>query len=153
LKNLFCVWRKSSITDHRPSILLINVEGPQCKMKQLMQVFMTCLVVFQVFAHVLPASPTSILNSAVKLRIGTRGSPLALAQAYETQRILRHTCPELQHEDAIEIKRINTQVSTYCLAGLLCVRRGDNATVSICLCIVSAVYCLALHVLARGTQC
>jgi hypothetical protein len=59
-------------------------------------------------ARILQANP--IVNSGVKLRIGTRGSPLALAQAYETKNILRKAFPELQHKDAIEIKRINTQV-------------------------------------------
>ena len=68
-----------------------------------------CLCFLHADARILHASP--IVSSAVKLRIGTRGSPLALAQAYETKSILRKAFPEFQHEDSIEIKRINTQVS------------------------------------------
>lgn len=45
------------------------------------------------------------------VRIGTRGSPLALAQAYETKRLLAEKFPELAVEGAIEIKKIMTQVS------------------------------------------
>ncbi len=44
------------------------------------------------------------------VRIGTRGSPLALAQAYETKRLLSEKYPELAVEGAIEIKKIMTQV-------------------------------------------
>ena len=46
-----------------------------------------------------------------KIRIGTRGSPLALAQAYETKRLLSLQFPELREESAIEIKKIMTKVS------------------------------------------
>lgn len=42
------------------------------------------------------------------LRIGTRGSPLALAQAYETKRRLAEKHPELAAEGAIEIRTIST---------------------------------------------
>ena len=42
------------------------------------------------------------------VRIGTRGSPLALAQAYLTQRLLRETFPELAEEGKVEICVINT---------------------------------------------
>jgi len=42
------------------------------------------------------------------LRLGTRGSPLALAQAYETKRRLREAFPELADDDAVEIKTIST---------------------------------------------
>ena len=45
--------------------------------------------------------------------IGTRGSPLALAQAYETQRLLRLNFPELQAEGAVEIKKIMTKVGCF----------------------------------------
>lgn len=43
------------------------------------------------------------------LRIGTRGSPLALAQAYETKRLLSTKFPELSEPGAIEIKKIMTK--------------------------------------------
>lgn len=43
------------------------------------------------------------------LRIGTRGSPLALAQAYETRKRLQAAFPELQAEGAIEICVMKTQ--------------------------------------------
>jgi len=42
-------------------------------------------------------------------RIGTRGSPLALAQAYETRRRLIENFPELEEEGAIQICVIKTQ--------------------------------------------
>lgn len=43
------------------------------------------------------------------VRIGTRGSPLALAQAYETKRLLGLHFPELAQEGAVEIKKIMTK--------------------------------------------
>jgi len=43
------------------------------------------------------------------LRIGTRGSPLALAQAYETRKRLIENFPELETEGAIEICVMKTQ--------------------------------------------
>jgi len=43
------------------------------------------------------------------LRIGTRGSPLALAQAYETRKRLLASFPELNEEGAIEICVMKTQ--------------------------------------------
>ena len=48
--------------------------------------------------------------------IGTRGSPLALAQAYETKRLLGVNFPELREEGAVEIKKIMTKV---CMRGAL----------------------------------
>ncbi len=42
------------------------------------------------------------------LKIGTRGSPLALAQAYETRDLLRARWPSLAAEDAIEIVVLKT---------------------------------------------
>lgn len=42
------------------------------------------------------------------VRIGTRGSPLALAQAYETKRRLGEAFPELAPEGMVEIKIIKT---------------------------------------------
>ena len=53
------------------------------------------------------ASALSMAESIVKL--GTRGSPLALAQAYETKRRLAEAFPdELAADDAVEIKVIKT---------------------------------------------
>jgi len=43
------------------------------------------------------------------LRIGTRGSPLALAQAYETRRRLQAEFPELNEDGALEICVMKTQ--------------------------------------------
>ena len=48
-------------------------------------------------------------NDIVPLRIGTRGSPLALAQAYETRRRLIANFPELEADGAIEICVMKTQ--------------------------------------------
>jgi hydroxymethylbilane synthase len=49
-----------------------------------------------------------VAPSATPLRLGTRGSPLALAQAYETRRRLRDAHPDLAAPDAIEIVEIKT---------------------------------------------
>lgn len=43
------------------------------------------------------------------VRIGTRGSPLALAQAYETRKRLIENFPELEKEGSIEICVLKTQ--------------------------------------------
>lgn len=43
------------------------------------------------------------------LTIGTRGSPLALAQAYETKRLLGLKFPELAADGAVEIQKIMTK--------------------------------------------
>lgn len=48
--------------------------------------------------------------SAPIITIGTRGSPLALAQAYETKRLLGLHFPELAVEGAVEIQKIMTKV-------------------------------------------
>ena len=43
--------------------------------------------------------------------IGTRGSPLALAQAYETKRLLGvHFPDQFSSDDSVEIKKIMTKV-------------------------------------------
>jgi len=42
------------------------------------------------------------------LRLGTRGSPLALAQAYEAKRCLAEAYPELAPDEAVEIRIIST---------------------------------------------
>lgn len=66
---------------------------------------------------------TMSLSSPMKplLVIGTRGSPLALAQAYETKRLLAESFPELNGESAIEIKKIMTKVNgcTTCASSVL----------------------------------
>jgi len=48
-------------------------------------------------------------GDAKPLRIGTRGSPLALAQAYETRRRLQENFPELKEDGALEICVMKTQ--------------------------------------------
>jgi porphobilinogen deaminase len=48
-------------------------------------------------------------SSEEPLRIGTRGSPLALAQAYLTRELLMEKYPELKPEGAIEICVMKTQ--------------------------------------------
>lgn len=48
-------------------------------------------------------------DGATPLRIGTRGSPLALAQAYETRRRLQENFPELKEDGALEICVMKTQ--------------------------------------------
>lgn len=52
----------------------------------------------------------SVFMAAPLVTIGTRGSPLALAQAYETKRLLGVNFPELRAEGAVEIKKIMTKV-------------------------------------------
>eukprot|EP01038_Epipyxis_sp_PR26KG_P012020 gene12020-16090_t len=47
--------------------------------------------------------------SMALVTIGTRGSPLALAQAYETKRLLGLHFPELAVEGAVEIQKIMTK--------------------------------------------
>lgn len=60
--------------------------------------------------------PTNVRGSSISMvgdaivTIGTRGSPLALAQAYETKRLLGVHFPELAVEGAVEIKKIMTKV-------------------------------------------
>lgn len=65
-----------------------------------------------------PAARTNEFSSALfmadgdeiqPLRIGTRGSPLAMAQAYETRRRLQEEFPELCEDGAIEICVLKTQ--------------------------------------------
>jgi len=52
---------------------------------------------------------TTVNMAEPVLRLGTRGSPLALAQAYETKRRLAEAFPEeLSADDAVEIKVIKT---------------------------------------------
>lgn len=58
-------------------------------------------------------TPTKLSMTTGKplVTIGTRGSPLALAQAYETKRLLGASFSELAVEGAVEIKKIMTKVS------------------------------------------
>lgn len=53
-------------------------------------------------------SPTTVASDRATIIIGTRGSPLALAQADETKRRLIEAFPNLASEGAIEIKVIHT---------------------------------------------
>jgi hydroxymethylbilane synthase len=48
------------------------------------------------------------MSSTAVLRLGTRGSPLALAQAHEVRRRLAEAHPDLAAEDAVEIVVIKT---------------------------------------------
>ena len=48
-----------------------------------------------------------------RIVIGTRGSPLALAQAEQAKHLLQTKYPELAKEDAVIIKKIMTQVVQY----------------------------------------
>lgn len=59
------------------------------------------------------AIQTSLNAGSAIVTIGTRGSPLALAQAYETKRLLGLHFPELAVEGAVEIQKIMTKVSLY----------------------------------------
>jgi hydroxymethylbilane synthase len=58
-------------------------------------------------SNVAPASIKPRSDKAV-IVIGTRGSPLALAQAYETRRRLIEAFPDLADEEAIEIRVLHT---------------------------------------------
>merc|ERR1719231_2107750 len=64
--------------------------------------------------HVAPASQRGARSAVAVMaesvvKLGTRGSPLALAQAYETKKRLAEAFPdELADEDAVEIKVIKT---------------------------------------------
>lgn len=70
------------------------------------------------------------MSSAAIVTIGTRGSPLALAQAYETKRLLGIHFPELSVEGAVEIKKIMTKVGTYYIAFIL--RLSHDITTVLC---------------------
>ena len=58
-------------------------------------------------------SRTSLSAGSAVITIGTRGSPLALAQAYETKRLLALHFPELAGEGAVEIQKIMTKVTPH----------------------------------------
>jgi hydroxymethylbilane synthase len=56
-----------------------------------------------------PARLAAVSMAEPVIRLGTRGSPLALAQAYETKKRLAEAFPdELSSDDAVEIKVIKT---------------------------------------------
>ena len=56
-----------------------------------------------------PASSLASISMMESLKIGTRGSPLALAQAYETKKRLAEAFPnDLGADDAVEICVIKT---------------------------------------------
>jgi hydroxymethylbilane synthase len=69
---------------------------------------------FQLQTSASPVPHLSITKKAT-VTIGTRGSPLALAQAYETKRLLGKHFPELAAEGAVAIQKIMTKVSLYCV--------------------------------------
>ncbi|GAX17574.1 hydroxymethylbilane synthase [Fistulifera solaris] len=77
-----------------------------------MKFFVSFLLASSVAAFA-PSTPSARTDSALfmaePLRIGTRGSPLALAQAYETRKRLQEHFPELREEGAIEICVLKTQ--------------------------------------------
>jgi hydroxymethylbilane synthase len=50
----------------------------------------------------------NVAMSEALIKLGTRGSPLALAQAYETKRRLAAAFPELVPDEAVEITVIKT---------------------------------------------
>ena len=58
---------------------------------------------------------TSLNAGNAVVTIGTRGSPLALAQAYETKRLLGLHFSELAVEGAVEIQKIMTKVYQFYL--------------------------------------
>jgi len=60
-------------------------------------------------SHPTSLSATGPATPSDPLRIGTRGSPLALAQAYLTRKLLIESFPELAEEGALEICVMKTQ--------------------------------------------
>ena len=86
----------------------------------LLSLFMTLNLCFQItngFSTTLstPRSATHLQmdnngEGRPLLRLGTRSSPLALAQAYETKRLLGAAFHELRPDGAIEIRKIMTKV-------------------------------------------
>jgi hypothetical protein len=82
--------------------------------KKVALIFIGLIAVINAFRA---SRPTSIKSRNVLfmagdaiVTIGTRGSPLALAQAYETKRLLGLHFPELAVDGAVEIKKIMTKV-------------------------------------------
>ena len=69
-----------------------------------------CVDAFQFTSARSQRSSSMFMVGDAIVTIGTRGSPLALAQAYETKRLLGVHFPELAVEGAVEIKKIMTKV-------------------------------------------
>jgi hydroxymethylbilane synthase len=72
------------------------------------------LISFESHATFCITSQTTLLmaedaTEVTPFRIGTRGSPLALAQAYETRKRLQEKFPELRADGAIDIVVLKTQ--------------------------------------------
>lgn len=65
------------------------------------------------------------------LTIGTRGSPLALAQAYETRKRLGEQFDELKEEGAVAIQ-VDTAVRIICIFVLFCRAGGPRGVVLFC---------------------
>jgi hypothetical protein len=66
------------------------------------------------------------MSQRSSISIGTRGSPLALAQAHETRNLLAKLFPELAAPDAVKIVPLMTTVRGFnwtvrCLPRLMCV--------------------------------
>lgn len=59
-------------------------------------------------SHPSPRRPNPTCADAAQVRIGTRGSPLALAQAHETKKRLGEAFEELKAEGAVEIVVLKT---------------------------------------------
>lgn len=73
----------------------------------------TYLIVSEAFVgtkmrHVAGKMELSMASEPI-IRIGTRGSPLALAQAYLTKKLLGEAFPELSDDNAVEIRKIMTK--------------------------------------------
>lgn len=66
--------------------------------------------ILKFFFFLLIYCPLVLCSNIPTLRIGTRGSPLALEQAILTKRLLTQQFPELALEGSIEIVKIMTQV-------------------------------------------
>lgn len=69
------------------------------------------LLVAAILNAVMVSALRMTMSSEAIVRIGTRGSPLALAQAYETKRLLGLHFSELAAEGAVEIRKIMTKVN------------------------------------------
>jgi len=76
-------------------------------------IFLICLSICYGFAPISRNGLSSRLDLNMAgdaiVTIGTRGSPLALAQAYETKRLLGEKFPELAVDGAVEIRKIMTK--------------------------------------------
>jgi hypothetical protein len=81
------------------------------KMQKMTLKLLTIFLLTAAYAFAAKFSKVLTMSAAVPVvTIGTRGSPLALAQAYETKRLLGVHFPELAVEGAVEVKKIMTKV-------------------------------------------